>query len=417
MSLERSSAAAAEGVSGAGDGPLVPADSDEPPTVSVVLPTRDTGDDVVESIRHIKRALDELDVTGEVIVSDRSEDLTPLLARWAGARVGRLDRRGYGHACRHAFAQARGEYVVLADPGGAYDLAALPWLFRRATVDSALLSADGLRQPDLVVGSRFAGEIEPGAMPALQRYVGNPLLSWFLRRVYGARVTDADSSFVVIRRAALEELALDSDGPAFTGELVLEAAARDLEIAEVPVSYRATEEARTGAGLAHVVRTAWLLLRHAPGDLFAVPGVAMGTVGLVLMALAFGESQVVVDGSRLAGFGIRSMVAGSLLVLAGAQLVGLGLFATSRRDPDRRPREPVTRAVVERLRPAHGAAVGLVLVGVGGLYAATIVGEWATAGYSALPSVTHDVAAFTVIMLGLLTVFGSVFASVAGKRR
>lgn len=384
--------------------------------MSVVLPTRDVGDDVVECVERIKHALGELDVTGEVIVSDRSEDLTPLLAKWAGAHVVHLDGPGYGHACRHAFAHARGEYVVLADADGAYDLSALPWLFRRAIVDSTLLSEDGLRQADLVVGSRFAGDIGPGAMPALQRYVGNPLLSRFLNRVYGAHVTDADSGFVVIRRAALEALPLESDGRALAGELVLEAAAQDLEIAEVPVTYRPSEGATTGAGLAHVVRSAWLLLRYAPGDLFSVPGAAMGVVGVALMALAFGETQVVVDGARLAGFGIRSMVAGSLLVLVGAQLAALGLFGTARRDPGRRPRAPVTGAVVERLRPAHGAAVGVVLMGVGGLYAFALVAGWSTGGAGGLPSLAPSVVAYTAVVLGLQTLVGAVLASAAVAR-
>ncbi|MBO3755267.1 MAG: glycosyltransferase family 2 protein, partial [Candidatus Brockarchaeota archaeon] len=93
-------------------------------------------------------------------------------------------------------------------------------------------------EADLVVGSRFKGEIERGAMPRLHRYVGNPVLTWFLNLFYKAGVSDAHSGFRALTGGALERLELHSDGMEFASEMIVEAARKGLRIREVPVSYR-----------------------------------------------------------------------------------------------------------------------------------------------------------------------------------
>ena len=43
---------------------------------------------------------------------------------------------------------------------------------------------------ELVIGNRFLGGIEPGAMPPLHRYLGNPVLSFIGRRLFGITIGD-----------------------------------------------------------------------------------------------------------------------------------------------------------------------------------------------------------------------------------
>ncbi|MDX1748146.1 MAG: glycosyltransferase family 2 protein, partial [Halobacteriales archaeon] len=259
--------------SASGAGFLVTDDDDTTPVVSVVMPTMNEEEGIGECIDRIVEGATALGLPTEIVVSDSSSDRTPEIARDRGARVVEPDRPGYGYAYRYAFARVRGEYVVMGDADTTYDFAELPRLFEPIL--------DG--EADMVMGSRLEGEILPGAMPKLHQYVGNPLLTKFLNVFYGAGVSDAHSGFRVIRRSTLEELNLGTDGMEFASEMVMEAAARDLEIAELPITYHE----RKGEATLESFRDGWrhvrFMLMNAPGYLFSVPGALMVLLGSLLM--------------------------------------------------------------------------------------------------------------------------------------
>jgi glycosyltransferase involved in cell wall biosynthesis len=378
---------------------FLPLDSDEQPTLSVVLPTMNEQEGIGECLRAIREAVTELGVTAEVIVSDSSTDQTPEIARKHGAVVVEPDRPGYGYAYRYAFEFIRGEYVVIGDADTTYDFRAIPKLLVRITDHDA----------DIVVGSRFAGEIKDGSMPRLHRYVGNPVLTWFLNRFYGADVSDAHSGFRILRRDALEQLPLKTDGMEFASEMIMLASARDLRIAEVPITYHQRE----GEPTLDSFRDGWQHLRfmllNAPAYLFSLPGISLTVLGMLIMTLAFFNVEVTAVIGREAWFGTRSMVAGSLMTIAGYQITSFGVFATVASDPIRRPSDHITEWVVSNMGLEQGVGAGLILVALGGSYASLIVATWAGAGYEALPRLTHDILAFTLIVVGIQTIFGAFF--------
>ena len=378
---------------------LLPAGSERTPALSVVMPTLDEEGGVAECIERVTRALEELQVYGEVIVSDSSTDRTPEIAAEHGAIVVRPDRPGYGYAYRYAFRHARGEYVAIGDADTTYDFAELPGLYR--------LVADG--DADMAMGSRLRGEIKPGAMPPLHQYVGNPLLTKFLNVFYGAGVSDAHSGFRVLRRSTLEGLNLRTDGMEFASEMVMEAAARDLEIAEMPITYHEREGEATLESFRDGWRHVRFMLVNAPGYLFSVPGVLLATVGALLVGLSLGGVEPF--GAR---FGIRSAIAGCLAVLVGTEVFGFGVFTAAVGDPIRNPEDPLTRAVVDRVDLERGALAGLIVFGAGVAYLLALTVRWASSGFGSLPSPALDVVALTATVLGLQVVFSSFFLSAVG---
>jgi glycosyltransferase involved in cell wall biosynthesis len=378
---------------------FLPPDSDATPTLSVVLPTKNEAEGIAASLEAIADAVAELGVTAEVVVSDSSSDRTLEIAREHGAIVVEPDAPGYGYAYRYAFERTRGEYVVMGDADTTYDFRELPTLFERLTDSEA----------DMVIGSRFEGEIRDGAMPRLHRYVGNPALTAFLNRFYDADVSDAHSGFRVLRRAALAELDLTTDGMEFASEMIMAASARGMAVEEVPITYHP----RRGEATLDSFRDGWQHLRfmllNAPGYLFSVPGVVTALLGAVVLLLGFFHLRVPMPVGPSPLFGIRSTVAGSLLLITGYQIASFGVFSTVSADPIRRPSDPVTGWVVAHVSLERGVLVGLGLVLVGGAFASTIVAQWLTAGYEGLPPVSNDILAFTVIVLGIQTVFGAFF--------
>ena len=384
------------------EGLLCGADSDVQPTLSVVMPTLNEEEGVRTCIGRIKAAVAELGVTAEIVVSDSSSDRTPEIARELGAIVVTPDEPGYGYAYRYAFERVRGEYVVMGDADTTYDFESIPRLLEPVWAGEA----------DIVMGSRLEGEIRDGAMPSLHQYVGNPLLTKFLNTFYDAGVSDAHSGFRVFTRDALEALDLETTGMEFASEMVMDAAAKDLVIEEVPITYHEREGEETLDSFSDGWRHVKFMLTNAPGYLFSIPGAVMVAFGVLWMGLALDRAEI-----GPLSFGIRTMIAGSLVTLVGYQVGSLGVFSTLASDPIRRPEDPVTTWVTKNVNLEHAATFGVLVAAAGFVYASGLVFTWVSSGYSSLPSLHADILAFTAIVLGIQTVFGAFFLSTIADDR
>ena len=379
---------------------LVPRGSETDPVVSIVMPTMNEEEGIRECIERAKNALEALALTGEIIISDSSDDRTPDIAAELGAHVVAPDGKGYGYAYRYAFERARGEYVVIGDADTTYDFEELPSLFGRLQETDA----------DMVMGSRLEGEIKPGAMPDLHQYVGNPLLTKFLNVFYEAGVSDAHSGFRVIKRDALDKLDLRSDGMEFASEMIMQAAERGLTIEEVPIVYHPREGEATLESFRDGWRHVRFMLLNAPGYLFTGPAIVLGIVGIVMMGLSLMNRPF--SGVY---FGQHTMIAGCLVTIVGYQVGSLGLFSAVAAEPIRSPRDPVSEAILDRFRLEHGALLGLGLFTAGALYTTYLIVQWVQSGYTELPVIPVNLLAFTIIVLGIQTVFYSFFLSLLGK--
>lgn len=377
-------------------GPLLPADSDEEPVISVVMPTLNEEEGIAECIERVKTAFFELDLLGEVIISDSSTDRTPEIARQHGAVVVKPDEPGYGYAYRYAFERVRGDYIVIGDADTTYDFEQIPRLLEPVRNGDA----------DICMGSRLDGEIKPGAMPPLHQYIGNPLLTKFLNTFYGAGVSDAHSGFRVFRRDALEALEVDSDGMEFASELIMDAGARGLVIEERPIVYHEREGEATLDSFHDGWRHVRFMLVNAPGYLYSLPGLAMMGLGGLLMTLCLTGVSL-----GATSFGLHTMVGGSLLTLAGAQIAAFAVFATVTSNPIQVPSDPVTGLIVNRIKLKHGATAGLLVLGAGAVYVVLMGARWVASGFSTLPVLMADIAAMTAVVFGVQLVFSSFFLS------
>ena len=156
------------------------------PEVSVVLPCLNEALTVGACVKQALKALAASGLRGEVIVSDNgSSDGSPELAKKAGARIVHEPRRGYGSAYLCGIGAARAPIIIMADADNTYDLHEIPRLVAK------------LREGyDIVLGSRLGGVILPGAMPWLHRYVGNPILTGLLNRLFRMKLQDAHTGSV-----------------------------------------------------------------------------------------------------------------------------------------------------------------------------------------------------------------------------
>ncbi|WP_350335365.1 glycosyltransferase family 2 protein [Coralliovum pocilloporae] len=179
-----------------------------------------------ESISHVLRAMPRW-VDQVIVVDNGSEDATASLARASGADVISEPRRGYGAACLRGLDAVQATDIIL---------------FTDADYSDDLEQAAELVDPvakgdaDLVIGARASGLAEPGALSPHQRF-GNGLACLLIRRIWGSSVSDL-GPFRAIRAETLRKLAMHDHGYGWTIEMQIKAIQHNLEILEIPVTYR-----------------------------------------------------------------------------------------------------------------------------------------------------------------------------------
>jgi glycosyltransferase involved in cell wall biosynthesis len=365
------------------------------PQISVVIPCLDEEEAVGNVVDHALEGISRSGRTGEVIVADNgSTDRSAEIAAERGARVVSEPRRGYGSAYLAGIAAAGGQYVVMGDADETYPLTELgPFVDRLEQGD------------DLVLGSRFRGTIHGGAMPRLNRYVGNPIMTGLLKLFFGVKVSDAFCGMRAIRRDALPVLELHSTGMEFALEMVFKAYRRGLKVSEIPIDYYA----RTGETKLNRFGDAWrsvrFMLLYSPSWLYLVPGVVLLLLGLAgMLVLASGPVDV---------FGrtwqIHTMLWFVALTLIGAQVIQLGVFARTYARVRIGESDPLLDRLGRGLRLEHGllAGGGFIVLALAGL--AAIFAEWASDGFGALGRVYETALLVTLLGLGLQIVFGAFF--------
>ena len=285
--------------------------------ISVVMPCLNEERTVGECVARVRRWLAQGSLNGEVIVVDNgSSDRSRRTAEEAGAVVVDEPRRGYGHAYLAGFAAARGYVIVMGDSDGTYDFSNLDPLI--APLSSGY---------DMVVGNRFEGGIEPGAMPILHRHLGTPILSRVLKVVTGTPVGDSQSGFRAITRPALDRLALKSTGMELASEMILKAERHDLRVTEVPIGYAP----RIGESKLRTFSDGWRHLRYlllnTPTYTFILPGLLFCLVGIASLAMALVVNGVTIDsaGGQLGLVGTVFIVLGVMGFLFGVQAWGFSL--------------------------------------------------------------------------------------------
>ena len=358
------------------------------PEVSVVLPCLDEAETLATCVAKAQVSLARLGVAGEVVVADNgSTDGSVDIAVAAGARVVHVGDRGYGSALRAGIAEARGRYVIMADADDSYALDDLG-PFVTALRDGA----------DLVMGNRFAGGIEPGAMPALHRYLGNPVLTRVGRLFFRAPVHDFHCGMRGFRRDRMLDLHLRTRGMEFATEMVVRSSLAGFDVAEVPTRLR--PDGRSHRPHLRTWRDGWrhlrFLLALSPRWLLLYPAILLVTLGTAAFAvLAAGPVTI---GSVT--FDIQTMIAAATAIVVGIQAGALALVshAYAARLGLLPPHDRLGR-VVERFTAAWGVLVGS-LMGAGGIASfAVAVARWQQTDFGQLTT-----ADMRLPLLGMLLV-------------
>ena len=367
------------------------------PEVSVVMPCLNEAATVAACVSEALTALADAGLSGEVIVADNgSSDGSPQIAEAAGARVVHVSLRGYGAAYLGGLAEARGRFLVMGNADGTYNFADVPAFVAKLKEGN-----------DLVIGSRFAGTIMPGAMPWLHRFIGNPILTGILSVFFGQRVSNAHCGLRALTREANEQMRLRTTGMEYASEMIAMAIRHGLKVDEIPIVYRP----RQGESKLRSFRDGWRHLRFmlllSPTPLFIAPGMLLAVVGLlILIVLLPGPAQVV--GFH---FDYHFMFIASAFATFGIQLIVLGLAAKALAPPRLHVRDRWLVFLDKRFTLERGLVIGAAIV-IGGLCVNLwILFAWLRAGRGTLFAVRPALFGLTLLVVGAQLMFGSFFIS------
>jgi len=371
--------------------------------LTILMPCLNEAETVATCVRKARGFLERTAIEGEVLVADNgSSDGSPELARAAGARVVHISQKGYGSALLGGIRAARGKFVIMADADDSYDFSQLD------------LFVDSLRaRNELVIGHRFRGGIRPGAMPALHRYLGNPLLSFAGRLFFSSRIGDFHCGLRGINRAAVLNLGLSSPGMEFASEMIVKATLARLRIAEVPTTL--SPAGRSRPPHLRSWRDGWrhlrFLLMMTPRWLMLYPGLTLIGIGTAAQVALYPAPIFV---GRV-GFDIHTMLYAAGATVLGVQLVLFSILARS--VGVLKNILPMSRALARFLRLftlERGILAGLSLGLAGFGLAVYSLGRWASVELGPLdPPAMMRVAipSVTLMLTGAEIVFASFMLS------
>jgi hypothetical protein len=375
--------------------------------VSVVMPCLNEADTLGACIARARRALDDNRIVGEIIVADNgSDDASRQIAVASGARLISVEEKGYGCALMGGIAAARGRYIIMGDADQSYDFGEIPRFVGK------------LREGfDLVQGCRLpagGGTVQPGAMPFLHRWWGNPGFSFIARWWFGAPINDVYCGLRGFTRSLYDRLGQRCKGMEFATEMIIRSSRYGAKMTEVPITLH-PDGRKSHPPHLKTFRDGWRTLRfflmYSPKWLFLQPGKILIVLGLLGYVLAL-------PGLTIGGvhFSSHSLLVASLAILCGYQsilfAIGVKTFAMSQGflPPDSRIQRLFNAVSLER-----GLFVGIIMMIVGVALIIVAANNWRLAGFGNLDyeqTMRWVIPGATMTAIGFQTILSSFFITI-----
>ena len=358
--------------------------------LSIVMPCLNEAETLETCIVQAKAFLKNNDIEGEVVIADNgSTDGSQDIALRNGARVVNVPERGYGAALRAGIADARGQFVAMGDADDSYDFGTLgPFI-------------DSLRQGnELVMGNRFAGGIDPGAMPWLHKYIGNPVLSFIGRLFFRVPIRDFHCGLRAFRKKSILGLNLRTTGMEFASEMVVKASLWNLKIDEQPTTLR--KDGRSRPPHLRSFHDGWrhlrFLLLHSPRWLFLYPGLVLLLIGGVMTGLLI-NGPVALFGL---GLDVGSMLYTAAIAVLGVQLILFAVLAKIYAVAEGfLPTSPRFEQINSRISFESGIVLGVVILLAGIIASIASLLRWRDSDWGSLEP-TQTVRTVIPAVLGLI---------------
>jgi dolichol-phosphate mannosyltransferase len=306
----------------------------EPPDLTVVVPTLNERDNVLELARRLDSVL--AGIAWElIVVDDDSADGTAQAVKALSRQdprvrcIRRVKRRGLAGACIEGVLASAAPVVAIMDADLQHDETLLPRMFEPIRSGEA----------DLVVASRNAagGSRDTGFSPLRRAISGTG--EWLSRFGLGARLSDPMSGFFMIRRELVEEIAprLATSGFKILVDIVA-TLPRPPRILELPYTFRPRLAGESKLGAEVLLDYAGLILHKWTKGLLPlrfIKFVLVGASGVIVhlavlrLTLAVAPAQGFAFGQTVATLAAMTsnFALNNILTYRDLRLTGSAFFA------------------------------------------------------------------------------------------
>ena len=195
--------------------------------LTILIPALNEEQTIGKCIQKANKFLIENNIKGEVLVADNgSTDKTIEIAKSLNARVVNVKERGYGNALINGSKEAWGRYTIMGDADDSYNFLEIMPIVEK------------LREGyDFVIGNRFKGKMEKGAMPFSHKYIGTPIISWLGRMKCKAKIGDFNCGLRGYDTKKINALNCKCGGMEYATEMIIKAKNANLKIIEIPINF------------------------------------------------------------------------------------------------------------------------------------------------------------------------------------
>jgi glycosyltransferase involved in cell wall biosynthesis len=380
--------------------------------LTIVMPCLNEAETLAPCIQKARAGIQRSGVRGEILVADNgSKDDSVPIAEQLGARVVRVEKKGYGNALRGGIRAASGKWIVMGDADESYDFSETNRFVEKLQ--------EGF---ELVMGCRLpsgGGRILPDAMPFSHRWLGNPLFSLMARHMFVAPIHDVYCGLRGFTRELYNRLDLQCEGMEFATEMIIKATLHGARIAEIPITLH-PDGRKTQAPHLRTIRDGWRTLRFflvfSPRWLFLAPGLIFTLFGLAGYVVAL-------PGLTIGGvtFDAHTLLFSSLAIMMGYQSVLFAICAkTFAINEGLLPKDPRVDRFFRVIYLERGLAIGALAFLAGLILLGAAVLQWKSAHFGRLDyavTMRWVIPGATLTALGFQTVLSSFFVSVLGMKR
>jgi glycosyltransferase involved in cell wall biosynthesis len=288
--------------------------------VTVIVPTKNEEITVEQFISWCRIGFESARLRGQIILMDSSTDKTPEIAKRLGAEVYPVKKLGLGRAYREGKEHIKGKVVIMGDADCTYD-------FREIGKFVEQLE----KGYDLVLGNRFKGTIEQGAMPPHHQYFGSPSTSWIFKTTLGIPTGDIHCGIRALTNELYKKLPFTELGWEYASEMIVAARNLGARISEIPIEFFKEPEGR----ISHQKRNGWMTpFRAGWGTLRVVttfsfdrlliwPGLALASIAGLLNLIVSVAPLSLLARLRVGTFASESLMAATIV---GSSLGTIGLL-------------------------------------------------------------------------------------------
>jgi glycosyltransferase involved in cell wall biosynthesis len=375
------------------------------PEISIILPCLNEEQALPHCIDEIEHIIERYSLDAEIIIVDNGSTdksiavVAERIEKNSNIRLIAEPSTGYGSAYLAGFSHTTGTYIFMADADGTYNFKDIP-LFIRKLKEGA----------DLVVGNRSTEKIKKGVMPWHHKYIGNPFLSFLVKKFFNVKINDIHCGVRAITRHGFDSIKLYTRGMEFASEMIIKAARRNLKIEEVPVQYKP----RIGESKLRPFIDGWRHLRfillYSPLLLFMLPGLVLFGAGIISMTVLY-FFQIKIFNIQLY---IHPLFYASLATILGYQLMIFAGFSKTYAVTHLGDNNTTITNLFKYINIERGALAGITMLLVGVFIYLYILTTWIHSGMGQLNQIKNSIVALTLLVLGIQTFFSSFMFSIIG---